>query len=182
MSGLLFAITRAKSKASEVLFNAKRSKGSTVDVKALAESCGIDVRVESFKNDSVSGFLHRADDGSNTIVVNKNNPVARQRFTIAHELGHFFLHQNETMHVDEHETVSVYFRDSESSKATKINEIEANQFAAELLMPQEEIFALTKRELAKKRPMEVIIEELAEKYEVSITAMSLKLGSVSAFL
>jgi Zn-dependent peptidase ImmA (M78 family) len=177
MSGLSFAVKKAKNKATAVLTDVKRTSGTAIDVKRLAKRHGIEVRHASFKDAGISGFLFRAEDGNVIIAVNENNSEMRQRFTIAHELGHYFLHVNETMHVDEHETVSaIYFRDSESSNATKLNEIQANQFAAELLMPSKEVFALAKQELSKRRSMEEVSEDLAKKYEVSITAMSVKLG------
>lgn len=179
MSGLSFAIQRSKQKAISILADVERVPETFVDVKSLAEKYGVRVRDDfEFKDPSVSGFLYRSEDGKTFIAVNSNHLPARQRFTIAHELGHFFLHSNERVHVDEHETVSamIHFRDEESSKATRINEIEANGFAAELLMPSEEVFAFAKREMAKKRLMEDIIEELAKTYKVSITAMSFKLG------
>ena len=56
------------------------------------------------------------------IYVNNNDPSTRQRFTIAHEIGHIFI-EGEQEHVD-------YRTDSNSEK-----ELMMNAFAAELLMP-----------------------------------------------
>jgi len=54
-------------------------------------------------------------------------------FTIAHEIGHFILHHGESdLFID---TTYVAFRDSESTKGENRAEIQANQFAAALLMP-----------------------------------------------
>ncbi len=63
--------------------------------------------------------------------------TVRQRFTIAHELGHFFLHRaSSTVFVD---AAPIFFRDESSSNGSQREEIEANAFAAELLMPEDAI-------------------------------------------
>jgi len=67
------------------------------------------------------------DHGQRHIFVNKNDPPTRQRFTLAHELGHAVLHSGENL-ID-------YRRNLEGSNDRK--EVEANKFAAEVLMPEE---------------------------------------------
>lgn len=71
-----------------------------------------------------SGFLVR---DSKTIYVNMNEHPVRQRFTIAHEIAHYYLG---------HENSGVLMRTEDSSKGVNLQEIEANAFAAELLMPE----------------------------------------------
>ena len=117
-------------------------------------------------------MMHRSPGGSLVIGVNSSHPETRQRFTIAHELGHVLLHKEESLHVDE--TASIRFRDEESSLATKSDEIEANQFAAELLMPEH----LVTEEIAKlpDADPEDAIPILAERFQVSEQAMTLRLN------
>ncbi|WP_049760801.1 MULTISPECIES: ImmA/IrrE family metallo-endopeptidase [Frankia] len=100
-----------------------------VDKIAAAE--GISVVQEPFRDDEVSGVLLREPDRT-MIIVNAANAVVRQRFTIAHEIGHFTLHRG-TVYLDGRARVN--FRDGLSSMATDQEEIEANSFAAALLMP-----------------------------------------------
>ena len=69
------------------------------------------------------------------IGINSAHPKTRQRFSIAHEIGHLVLHDKKELFIDK--VVRVNFRDAKSSMAIDHNEIEANQFAAELLMPRE---------------------------------------------
>jgi hypothetical protein len=68
------------------------------------------------------------------IVVNRSHAIVRRRFTIAHELGHLLLHRYSQPHADA--AFKVRFRDGNSSLGSIREEIEANQFAAELLMPE----------------------------------------------
>jgi Zn-dependent peptidase ImmA (M78 family) len=67
------------------------------------------------------------------IGVNASHPSARRRFTIAHELGHVLLLAHDDLHVDG----KLMLRDATSSQGNDRREIEANAFAAELLMPVE---------------------------------------------
>src|ERR1700683_3832334 len=102
-----------------------------VPVDAIARAVGLDVRYSPGRPD-VSGALIR-NGKSAVIAVNSAQHENRQRFTIAHEIGHFLLHKGTNLHFDE--DFSVKFRDALSSKAEDDLEIEANQFAASLLMP-----------------------------------------------
>ena len=97
------------------------------DVAAFARSIGISINYTPLEDD-VSGMLKKSDD-KYVITVNALHHPFRQTFTIAHELGHFFLHKdlNDTF-IDK-----VFFRNSESN----IMEREANNFAAEILMPED---------------------------------------------
>lgn len=183
MTGLKFAIQRAKKKAQEILERSSHKPGTPIDIRALAKQLQAEVKEIEFEDNSVAGFLRREKDGSALIAVNKKNSTERKRFTVAHELGHLLLHASETLHVDKQGTATpVYFRNDESSKATRINEIEANQFAAELLMPSDEILKSIKKLVSENEhiTIEDAVNQLADTYKVSAAAMSIKLG-VSAY-
>ncbi len=104
----------------------------------------------------------------------------RQRFTIAHECGHFLLHQTENeasgLFVDRR-YAAFYWRDGRSSEGEDIAEVEANQFAASLLMPTKLVL-----EEIQKQDFDLTDEEalnaLASKFEVSIQAMSFRLANL----
>jgi Zn-dependent peptidase ImmA (M78 family) len=120
----------------------------------------------------VSGLLVR---NSNELIigVNSTQRESRQRFTIAHEFGHFLLHDGISSHFDLDYRVN--FRSAESSQATNVEEIEANYFAASLLMP-EAFLNMDKAVEAIDSDYEV--EKLAKKYRVSRHAMSLRLVNI----
>ncbi|MHC5903320.1 ImmA/IrrE family metallo-endopeptidase [Streptomyces sp. S6] len=104
-----------------------------ISVERLAEHLGIVVSRSAFKDGDVSGMLIRQDGRAPVIGVNDVHSDRRQRFTIAHELGHFLLHPGREIVLDR--PVRVNLRDKTSSMATDREEIEANAFAANLLMP-----------------------------------------------
>lgn len=124
-----------------------------------------------------SGFMLR--DESRTIIgVNTRTSRRRQRFTIAHELGHLLLHEGALI-VDH--AVRVNWRDDVSGMATDTEEIQANAFAAELLMPRELLIDSLEEYMADvgraNRVMshEDLIASLAREFDVSAEAMGYRL-------
>lgn len=142
-----------------------------VPVEELAAALGIEVKY-SPGSQEVSGALIR-DDSSAVIAVNNAQHENRQRFTIAHELGHYLLHKGTKLHFDE--DFSVNFRNSLSSDATDRLEIEANQFAAELLMPSHFIREDIARYMKANADAEDAVHSLSLKYKVSKRAMEFRL-------
>jgi Zn-dependent peptidase ImmA (M78 family) len=129
---------------------------------------------------ALSGALIRQRD-TVVIGVNSRHSEARRRFTVAHELGHLVLrHQGASIHIDQ-VMMYVSMRDSISSKAIDPNEIEANRFAAELLMPEpflrEDIGRATRHGVVDMLDDD-FIRKLATRYKVSIQAMAIRLENL----
>lgn len=102
-----------------------------VDVIALAKRCG--ARVIGWDTfDSLSGLLVRLEDAP-LIAFNSNHPPGRQRFTVAHELGHLLLGHLDRVHLDFSAREGAEGRPGFNAS----NEKQANAFAAALLMPEE---------------------------------------------
>lgn len=76
--------------------------------------------------DKLSGFIGYAKDGRPAICINYIRPIGHQNFTLAHEVGHYFLHKGENFS-DE--------RTSIEGNPTQLFEKEANEFAHEFLYP-----------------------------------------------
>lgn len=146
-----------------------------VDVDLIAKRLKIKI-TEAELPDETSGVIQKVDNGVSTILSNSRHAKVRQKFTIAHELGHFLLSSKSGIFVDK----KIYFRDSRTQPASDPEEIVANIFAAELLMPTHHV----KRELnriIKNGVIDIednIIAPLAEKFEVSTIAMSIKLQNM----
>ena len=128
--------------------------------------------VEERLDRSVSGLLYR--DGDHVVIgVNSTHAERRRRFTIAHELGHLVLHKGRPLVVDH---VRINFRDANSSTASDLEEIQANAFAAELLMPRDQVITNAKKALAGQvANEESVIRDLADGFEVSEQAMEYRL-------
>jgi Zn-dependent peptidase ImmA (M78 family) len=148
-----------------------------VNVERVAKRLGLKV-VYLDLGDDVSGLLVSKGD-STVIAVQGSDHPNRRRFTIAHEIAHFHLrHQfepGEHVHVDRGHLITP--RNSRSSTGVDPKEIEANQFAACLLMPSklllERIKALKVQSLCDDH-----VEKLAEEFEVSEQAMTIRLSTL----
>lgn len=148
-----------------------------VPLERLAEQCRASIRYEPFEGE-LSGMVHRRSDGSGVIGVNSSHSPTRQRFTIAHEIGHLLLHSDDDVHIDEKRPLGQ--RDEISSQAIDPREIEANQFAAELLMPESLVRECVGR-LVDDEPelsIEDAIEKLARTFRVSELAMTHRLTNL----
>lgn len=143
-----------------------------VPVEQIAIFKGIQV-VRSSAEWSESGFLLR-DDERIIIGVNSRNSPRRQRFSIAHELGHWRLHKGKPLIVDQ--SVMINKRDDVSSQATSVEEIEANHFAAELLMPKQFVRDAIKRHMRTGiGSRDELVTALAKDFDVSTDAMGYRL-------
>lgn len=139
-----------------------------VQVGALAQALGLGV-FRSTLQPGISGQIEPDQDfpAGFAIKVNRHESKMRQRFTIAHEIGHFALHRDR---IGNGIRDTILYR----SKLSNSLEAEANRFAATLLMPISKIrSSLIARSLARTREAAKV---LAEEYEVSVDAMEIRLG------
>ena len=121
----------------------------------------------------LSGFIQKESNWGYVIVVNKNDIKTRKRFTVAHELWHFFLHKDileeKNLIIDE-KWNSYLFREIDFScvpEDIRIMEEEANEFAWNLLMPEEVV------KIAWNETKDIKV--LAEFFMVSVAAMSYRI-------
>lgn len=168
----------------------KPTEIARVKARELLEECGIHsapVPIEEIiKNKNIalqfapldeelSGMAY-IKDGLAMIGINAVHHPNRQRFSAAHELGHHLLHAHHitnTVHVDKGNRA--LFRSKLSSKGTDLLEVQANAFAAEILMPKK----LISHALGDKGidlDDEAQVQALARKFRVSTTAMSNRLA------
>lgn len=146
-----------------------------VDVQMIAEKKGAIVVDEPLADQSFSGFLYRCSDARPVIGTNSNHPINRKRFTIAHELAHMLIHPKTGVHLDQ---VVIQMRDSTSSTGQNEEEMEANRFAAELLMPEQFLATDIAAMGAVHADDSHAVEILADKYEVSVQAMTIRLSAL----
>jgi len=166
-------VPRRAEQAAERLLADHGVVGPPVDPELLAVAEGIVVVRRRFENADVSGILFR-DGDHHVIGVNSAHPLVRQRFTIAHELGHRALHPGRELILDV--PVRVNLRDKTSSMASDLEEIEANAFAATLLMPSQMIRdQLNQLPPARRREPDTTAIALARIFKVSTPALNFRL-------
>ena len=152
-----------------------------VDVKYIASLYSIEVKFHAFTDD-ISGVLVEKNN-TFTIGVNVSHYENRQRFTIAHELGHYFLkHQRQGIFVDESPIKQnlMLFRDSFSSTGENSQEREANAFAAALLMPKPFIEHYIKNSNIDFTN-DKVLEDMASEFKVSTGSMAFRLSNLGIF-
>jgi Zn-dependent peptidase ImmA (M78 family) len=136
--------------------------GPPFDVHQLAALLGIEVIFEQM-HDDMSGYLERR--GERWVMgVNSFHHRVRQRFTMAHELAHFALHRQDSSRFDD---VTFSRRNNDPSRMER----EADQFAAELLMPEAQVLHELDKGLRG-------LNDLAHQFDVSSLAMRYRLESL----
>ncbi|WP_423597015.1 ImmA/IrrE family metallo-endopeptidase [Roseateles sp. MS654] len=132
-----------------------------IDPVKIASAAGVSVYARGGLGDShypYSGYYRRMENGVPTLEFNVTEAPVRQRFTVAHELGHFALG-----HEDSPRDAGNFY----SSRDPK--ERLANKFAAELLMPGSLVRQYYSSGAAQS------VEELAQLFGVSKDAMGYRL-------
>lgn len=155
------------------LLNKSNIISPPVPVDHIATILGSEIRYSPFDG-NLSGMIFRGEDRI-VIGVNSIHHPNRQRFTIAHEIGHLWLHKGKEIYIDR--SFRVNLRDDVSSQGIDREEMEANRFAAELLMPYDMLMTdLEGQEIDMEDAKDV--EILAERYKVSIQAMTFRLTNL----
>jgi Zn-dependent peptidase ImmA (M78 family) len=169
-------LARAPARAERAAQRLLDERGITkppVPVDKLAAAEGIHLAYESMGGNDVSGMLYRRSTAT-VMVINGDHHHHRQRFTIAHEIGHYRLHDADA-YLDG--TARLRFRDGASATGTDIEEREANGFAACVLMPaawvREKFVHLVTGRRAVDEDDAII--RLARQFDVSQQAMRFRL-------
>ena len=166
----VYIMTKPREEARMLLAKHKIST-FPVPVERIARDEGI--KVEYAPLDGELSGLAYIREGITVIGVNSLHASSRQRFTLAHELGHVVLHRPElekAVHVDK----GSLRRDATAAAGVDRLEIDANAFASELLMPQE----LLAQALAGKTvdlEDDEMIRNLAKRFRVSEAALRFRL-------
>lgn len=138
-----------------------------VNPQSIAEAMGIEVKSltpfdqENWRPNESGHYSYR--DGKPLITYNSTDASVRQRFTIAHEIGHH-VHGDLDAPRDTTEQFSARTRDPK--------EVAANRFAAALLMPA----ALVKHLVLEQRITD--LARLARAFGVSTAAMEFRLKAI----
>ncbi len=143
-----------------------------VPVEQIIRARGIAIETTSLGE--VSGLVLRK--GKEIVIgVNKNDSPNRRRFTMAHELAHALLHHGNEIHYDKDFRINL--RSEESGLGVHVEEIEANFFAACVLMPRRFLDADPEAALVDAENADAVAR-VAKRYGVSTHAMSIRLGNM----
>lgn len=165
------------------------SKGKN-KAKEILNEIGFDEVTELTNSDLVNGFgilfisepLKNADGkiirGKTKTIIKVNSSIThpeRIRYVVAHELGHYFLHNKLEIHTDNSKTLN-WFKVEDQAKRG-LQEYEANDFASELLMP-EVVF----RKFIEYKPFSPsLIKEISNRFQTSLTSVVYRLITLDVF-
>lgn len=105
------------------------------------------------------------------ITVNSRSIPTRRRFSLAHELGHWHHHRGQLLFCDEGDI-------GNPTRGALDPESQADQFASDLLLPG---FMVRSRIVKMKKLVLASVREIAEEFNVSLTATLLKLADSDQF-
>lgn len=132
-----------------------------IDLDGVAAVLGL--RIRTVAMNAWDGVMQKVSDGRalGTIRIRAGiRSPGRKRFTIAHEIGHYLL----PGHGDEY--CRCTFRDINNPKNSASKEVDANRFAAELLLPADKI-----RSCMKHQPLSIdLIKRVAREFDASLLA------------
>nr|WP_320048799.1 ImmA/IrrE family metallo-endopeptidase [uncultured Desulfuromonas sp.] len=138
------------------------SSPSDIRLEDIAMDRNVFVKEGDLKNSDA--YLLRANNRGIVRVRNSIPELGRKRFAIAHELGHWEMHTDQSQ-------LNFCTEDNLSDYQHSPMEIEANVFAAELLMPPQ----ISRQILGTAPPSLELAKELAETFNTSLTASVLRL-------
>jgi Zn-dependent peptidase ImmA (M78 family) len=143
-------------------------KNAPIDVVSLIKELGINY-VETKMEYGADGRID-VDDDCYTITVNSDQSRQRRKFTAAHELAHYLLHRD-LLQAEGHLDRLFDNRGKENPNApfSPRHEVEANKFAAQILMPRA---AIRDRMVWE----DYDLQKLAEAFGVSAKAMEIRLN------
>lgn len=151
----------------------KYQSTAPVDVEGLIRAVGVHLDKEASLHPEISGQIGLNKNGTYEIAVNKNDFYYRSRFTMAHELGHYILHRD--LLADGTDDTKAYRSTPDGEFYNRnikpFHETEANQFAANLLMPP----SLVRREWVACGDD---VAAMAKKFAVSKEAMNYRLKNL----
>ena len=137
-----------------------RKQKYPLDIEAIIKSYAIVICKKDMDYD-ISGYIEKRE--KNWIIgVNKYHSKQRQRFTLAHEFAHYVLHSHHIISHQRHEDISL-FRSNEFNTM----DVEANNFAGELLIPTDKFKEYLRKGTTK-------IKDLSDIFNVSISAIRYK--------
>lgn len=136
-----------------------------IKVGKIAKELGITVKRATLQA-GISGEI-RELNGQVITRINRHDVKERQRFTLAHEIAHFLIHRDL---IGDGIVDDILYRSVLSDEL----EQQANRLGADILMPWNLVKERLK--LLEGKRIETKIETLAKEFEVSITAMQIRLG------
>jgi Zn-dependent peptidase ImmA (M78 family) len=162
-------MTKVREKLAELL---KAYGGPPVNIEAVVRGLGIELDKKADLKADISGQIEKLGEHTYKISANRSDNYFRQRFTMAHELGHFLLHRDligDGLY-DDRAYRSTELGTYQNKLVGPAEEAAANRIAAQILMPAEKVRAEASDTTS--------VEALANRFQVSKKAMEIRLQTL----
>lgn len=164
----------------DILNKAKQDKieKGNIDIVQLAKSCNIKVIGKELEHDESAYICYNSNTNNFSIYVNPNHCKERQRFSIAHELAHFILHNDKVREFGQVDRQGNY-------SLSKDEEDAADCLAANILMPNDLVCEhLSKLNINDKTNniSESVVQAIAHEFNVSFYASITKIRSLGFYV
>ncbi len=150
-----------------------------VNIEAMIRSFDIELDKNSNLPEGVLGEISKNGDHYK-ISIKKTDHYYRKRFTMAHELGHFVLHKDKIGNgIDDSENYRTLRRTN--SAVGDLEEREANNFAANILMPEDLVVQYARERgvlIGSEKEKDDALQEIATAFQVSKAAMLIRINSL----
>ena len=135
-----------------------------VDPVKVAELLGLEVVRYPIEDGSLEG-IYRPLPGGGAILVNSRSQNLRQRFTVAHEIGHFLLHTDQAF-IDEK------IEEAQNDRPDKLKEREADRFAGALLVDRDAAEEMFHRH---RGDLDAAVAEVADTFGVNVPTAAIQI-------
>lgn len=161
-------IINAAQAARDLLDEVGWERPGDLSLEDIANSLG--ARVETAAMDGCEGRIMMSRSSAIIKINNTITHLGKQNFVLSHEIGHYVLHRDLKLFVDNSKTLSEWHRKG-------LHEQQANEFAEELLMP-----TILFKNRVKGRKLNIgLIEELATYFGASLTATLIRYSRLGEF-
>jgi Zn-dependent peptidase ImmA (M78 family) len=153
-------------KATTIIQSLQIRHPSEINIKEISMERGVYIRERDIGG--AEAWLVRKGNRAIITVSSRLHEQGRKNFAIAHELGHFELHSDSQLMICSDEDMYVWNR-------IKSQEVEANEFASSILMPQDIFF----RYIQKEAPNMDRVSELSGEFGTTLTATAIRYAQLS---
>lgn len=158
----------------------KYQESVPVNVEGFIRTVGAELKKDAELPKGISGQVVRNPEGRYVVSTAKGEHYFRQRFTMAHELGHLILHRSLLDRVggvdDNVKYRSTTEGDIYNSFIDLVHERQANSFAANLLMPAEKV--REKLDEFSTQGRTPTLKDMYQEFQVSRSAMEWRLKNL----
>lgn len=153
------------------------ASAAPVNIEGAVRALGISLVKNANLPEGIAGHIKRLPSGGFEIASTKADHYYRQRFTMAHELGHYVLHRSLIGSGVDDDTKyrSTAAGEFYNSMIDVYHERQANSFAANILMPE-----VLVRDLVGANP-HFKLKDFATRFQVSPSAMRWQLKNLEIY-